>query len=297
MTIVIQYYYKEKVELYRCSKQTYNSGKKGRPALARQYKHDKVIRSYDGIDREESTAGLMFLRIFIMLVIIAFIAGASALFVYNLQKETDEDTSSTVSTVDTGAFYQKYDTDVEDTLLEYCNNSVTISEYDNADLTDYNDKIKVNSLMKTSLDRMIEDAAKDGISIEVVRGYMSFEECNTLNRTYRLDLENEGSTAAEAEVRAAEIFPPGGSNEYQTGMLVKLSSGDSQEFALTDTYAWLYKNGINYGFINRYTADKFDITGIVEDLTVYRFVGTENAQKMRSFGMCLEEYSDYKASR
>ena len=76
--------------------------------MARQYKHDKVIRSYDGIDREESTVGLMFLRIFIMLVIIAFIAAVSALFVYNLQKETEEDTSSAAPTVDTGAFYQKY---------------------------------------------------------------------------------------------------------------------------------------------------------------------------------------------
>ena len=265
--------------------------------MARHYKHDKVIRTYDGIDREESIGGLMFLRIFIVLVIIAFIIGASALFVFNLQRETANNTSSIASTVDTGAFYQKYDTDEEDKLLEYCNSSVTISEYNNVDLTDFSDEIQVSSLMKTSLDRMIEDAQKDGVQIEVVRGYMSFEECNTLNKTYRINFENEGATSAEAEVRASEIFPMGGSNEYQTGMLVKLSDMNSEDFALTDTYAWLYRNGVNYGFINRYTEDKYDITGIIEDLTVYRFVGTENAQKMRSFGMCLEEYSDYKSSR
>ena len=80
-------------------------------------------------------------------------------------------------------------------------------------------------------------------------------------------------------------------------MLVKLSDMDSDDFMKTDEYAWLYKNGINYGFINRYTEEKFPVTGIEADLTVYRFVGTENAQKMRSFGMCLEEYSDYRSYR
>ena len=265
--------------------------------MARHYKHDKVIRTYDGIDREENIGGLMFLRVFIVLVIIVFIMGAAALFVFNLKRETGNDTSSLAPTVDTGAFYQKYDTDVEDKLLEYCNTSVTISEYSNVDLTCFDDEIRVSTLMKTSLERMIEDAEKDGIHINVVRGFMSYEECNTLNKTYRINFENEGATSAEAEVRAAEIFPKGDSNEYRTGMLVKLSNIDSEDFALTDEYAWLYKNGINYGFINRYTEEKYDVTGIAEDLTVYRFVGTENAQKMRSFGMCLEEYSEYKSSR
>ena len=265
--------------------------------MARNYKHDKVIRTYDGIDREESTGGLMFLRIFIILVIIAFIAASSALFVFKLQRETENDTSSAAPTVDTGAFYQKYDTDVESSLLEYCNNSVTVSDYSSVELADYSDKIRVNVLMKASLDRMIEDAEKDGIRLDVVRGYMSFEECNTLNKTYCLEFEDEGLTAAEAEVKASRIFPQGSGNEYRTGMLVKLSNEESGDFALSDAYAWLYKNGINYGFINRYTEDKSDITGIDEDLTVYRFVGTENAQKMRSFGMCLEEYSEYKSSR
>lgn len=263
--------------------------------MAKHIKHDKVIRSYDGIDREESTAGLMFLRIFIALVIIFFIAGASALFVFNLQRETGSDVQSTVPTVDKGAFYQKYDTDVDDKLLEYCSASESMSEYNSVDLVDYSDTVQVNELMKTSLDRLVEDAKKDGIRIEIVRGYISYEECNNINQTYRIGFENEGATPAEAEVRAAAVFPSGGSNEYRTGMLIKISQEESDSFALTDAYAWMYKNGVNYGFINRYTENKFDYTGIHEDLTVYRFVGTENAQKMRSFGMCLEEFFDYKS--
>ena len=103
--------------------------------------------------------------------------------------------------------------------------------------------------------------------------------------------------ATSAQKKAAAIFPPAKRNEYRSGMLIKLSDMESDSFEVTQAYKWLYKNGVNYGFINRYTDDKKDITGMNGDLTVYRFVGTENARKMRSFGMCLEEYYDYCQAR
>lgn len=265
--------------------------------MAKRYKRDKVIRGYDGIDREESTAGLMALRVLIILIIIVFIVGSVALFVYNFMKETENVPQSPVSKADTGAFYQRYDTDVSESLLEYCNNSVSIGEYSNAELVSFDDKIQVNVLMKDSLDRMIEAARTDGINLQVMRGYMSYEECSAEYQIIRIRLEQEGATLSESDSKARAIFPPGGSNEYQTGMLIKLSNLDSEDFSKTEEYSWLYRNGIDYGFINRYTDDKFPITGIEADLTVYRFVGTENAQKMRSFGMCLEEYSDYCSYR
>ena len=265
--------------------------------MAKRTKHDKVIRTYDGIDREESTLGLLLLRIFIILVIILFVLGAAALFVYKLQRETNSAFQSTAPAVEENIYYQKYDTDVDEQLLEYCNNSVTLSEYNTVELVDWSNSVQVNALMKQSLDKMIEAAARDGITLDVVQGYVSYENCNTLNKSYKMELEQEGAAPAEAELQASAIFPSGSSNEFRTGMLIKLSDMESDDFALTDAYSWLYKNGVNFGFINRYTEEKFDVTGINEDLTVYRFVGTENAQKMRSFGMCLEEYYDYKSSR
>ena len=140
--------------------------------MVKHNKRGKVIRGYDGIDREESTVGLMVLRVFIILVIIVFVVGSVTLFLYNFMKETENIPPSVVSTVDTGAFSQKYDTDVSESLLEYCNNSVSIDENNNVETVSYNDKIQVNALMKESLERMIEDAEKDGIKLEVVRGYM-----------------------------------------------------------------------------------------------------------------------------
>ncbi|MBQ1546651.1 MAG: D-alanyl-D-alanine carboxypeptidase family protein [Clostridia bacterium] len=271
----------------------------------KKIKRMKVNRSYDGIDREEPTGGLLALRIFVIAVMILFIAGTAALFAYNFQKETENPAPSSVKQNESGGdgrYYQIYDTDVEDELLAYCNELYPISENVEPRLADYIDEnnnrtIRVNALMKDSLNKMVEDAASDGIRLDIVRGYMTHRECEVEFKSICLNLEEGGASPAEAENRASALFPPAKENEYRTGMLIKISSLSSDDFEATQTYKWLYKNGVNYGFVNRYITDKEKITGVTGDLTVYRFVGTENAVKMRSFGMCLEEYAEYCRSR
>ena len=266
--------------------------------LAKQIKRMKVNRSYDGIDREESTARLMALRVFIVFVMIAFILGTAALFAYNFQQEAKNPTFEGVQELSRsdGKYYQIYDTDVSEQLIEYCGEFRTISENVEPRLESM-DNIQVNALMKDSLDKLIEAAATDGIRLEIVRGYMTHSECDSYFKSLCLAYREEGASAAEAESRAAAEFPPAKKNEYRTGMLIKVSDMSSDSFEASQTYKWLYKNGVNYGFVNRYTPDKESITSIAGDLTVYRFVGTENAEKMRNFGMCLEEYYDYCHSR
>lgn len=265
---------------------------------SKRIKRSKVNRSYDGIDREEKTAGLMALRVFIVFVMITFIVGTAALFAYNFQKAAENPPASVIDndSDSDGAYYQIYDTDVSNELVAYTGEFFPVSENVEPKLYDY-EGVKVNYLMKGSIDRLIEAAAKDGIRIEIVRGYMTHRECETQFKSLCLAFEDEGASPAESQSKAKKIFPPAKENEYRTGMLIKVSSLDSDSFESTRTYSWLYKNGVNYGFINRYTADKEDITGVEGDLTVYRFVGTENARKMRSFGMCLEEYYDYTNAR
>lgn len=265
--------------------------------MAKRIKHDKVIRGYDGIDREESTAGLMFLRIFLIIIIIFFIICMAALFVYKVSLETGRSAENTAAAEKTGEFYQRYNADDEKQLLRYCSSSSPMSEYDTVELVNLKNNISINILMEDSLEKMIKAARADGISIEVEEGYKSYEECNELYDTCKKQLEREGYTAAAAELKASQLCPKGVCNEFRTGMLIKIKSDSQEDFGLTDIYTWMYKNGVEYGFINRYTDEKFEITGIEEDLTVYRFVGTENAKKMRSFNMCLEEYSDYMAAR
>lgn len=270
----------------------------------KKIKRMKVNRSYDGIDREEPTGGLMALRIFVILVIILFIAGTAALFAYNFGKETENPVPSGVQQTQSGdgRYYQIYDTDVSSDLLAYCNEFYPIGENVEPRLKDFINEsdgktIRVNALMKDSLDKMVADAAADGIRLDIVRGYMTHSECEVEFKSLCLKLQDGGATAAQAENRASSVFPTAKENEYRTGMLIKISDLPSDEFEASQTYKWLYKNGVNYGFVNRYTTEKEGITKITGDLTVYRFVGTENAVKMRSFGMCLEEYEEYCRAR
>ena len=253
----------------------------------------KINRSYDGLDREEKTGGLMAMRIIVILLIIAFTAFCTAMLVLNIIEENG-------IAEDTDSHYQRYHAYSEEealALIQFCNASSPLPEIYQADISQLSDSISVNSLMTDDLENMIEAAKADGLEITLVRGYTEAEECDKVFNTLKLEFESEGATLAQAESRARAVFPPSHINEYRTGMLIKVSDESSYAFSKSKEYQWLYKHGIEYGFINRYTSDKEYITGIDEDLTVYRYVGSDNAEKMRSFDMCLEEYSEYCSYR
>lgn len=262
--------------------------------MAKHIKRSKIIRSYDGLDREEKTGGLMAMRIFVVLVIIAFVSVGTALLVNNILKENDKLSEEDMQT---DTYYRGYNAEDQEELIGYCGTGSPLSDYYIPDTSEYKDGIAVNTLMLDSLVHMVNAAQNDGLNIEIVRGYTDAKSCDIEFNRLKLELESSGATLAEAESSARAIFPPSQLNEYRTGMLIKISDMESDEFAKTELYRWMYKNGINYGFINRYTEEKQSVTGINEDLTVYRFVGTDNAEKMRSFGMCLEEYYDYCSYR
>ena len=100
-------------------------------------------------------------------------------------------------------------------------------------------------------------------------------------------LANPDYTEVRAQAAVQKHVPKGGCSEAQTGLLIG--------FVMTDekTVAFIERECINYGFVQRYTKDKEDITKMSENETLYRYVGIDNAKKMRSFNMSLEEYSEY----
>ena len=53
------------------------------------------------------------------------------------------------------------------------------------------------------------------------------------------------------------------------------------------------ENAEKYGFVERYPADKEEITGIDYECWHFRYVGRDNAAAMNELGMCLEEYVLY----
>lgn len=67
----------------------------------------------------------------------------------------------------------------------------------------------------------------------------------------------------------------------------------NNSFEDTKEFNWLKQNAEKYGFILRYPKEKESITKMTYEPWHWRYVGEENAKKMKSLGLCLEEYIDY----
>ncbi len=85
-----------------------------------------------------------------------------------------------------------------------------------------------------------------------------------------------------AKQKALETVAVPGTSEHHLGLAVDLLGKDA--------IAWLQEHCWDYGFILRYTEEKFPITGIIEEPWHFRYVGVEVAQDIRESGLCLEEY-------
>ena len=102
------------------------------------------------------------------------------------------------------------------------------------------------------------------------------------------DYNRQGEIYAESEPGKAQ--QPGAS-EHQTGLafdVTAVNSGDG--FESTEQYAWLSKHAHEYGFIQRYPANKADETGISYEPWHYRYVGVDAAKRIHQSGDTLEAF-------
>ena len=93
--------------------------------------------------------------------------------------------------------------------------------------------------------------------------------------TYKLDFR-------AAREKALETVAVPGTSEHHLGLAVDLLGEEA--------IAWFTKYCWDYGFILRYTEEKENITGIVDEPWHFRYVGTEVSLDLRDSGLCLEEY-------
>ncbi len=143
-------------------------------------------------------------------------------------------------------------------------------------------------------EQMYAAAKKDGITLTPYSGYRSYERqernYKNLTETYMSDY---GLSRAEAAEKAATVILPPGTSEHNLGLAMDICN-TKDSFAFTEEYKWLTENAHKYGFILRYTEEKTDITGIVDEPWHWRFVGVEYAQDIKNSGLCLEEYLELK---
>ena len=81
-----------------------------------------------------------------------------------------------------------------------------------------------------------------------------------------------------------------GASEHQTGLAFDVTVETNDGFESTPQYGWLMEHAHEYGFIQRYPANKADVTGISYEPWHYRYVGVDAATRMHRTGQTLEEF-------
>lgn len=139
---------------------------------------------------------------------------------------------------------------------------------------------------RDAFERMTKVAKEEGYIIKATSGFRSYE-------TQRIIFSNGMQSNPENTLIA--IAKPGHS-EHQLGTTIDLT-GASINFASASAYLdqtkediWLSNNAHLFGFIQSYPKGKEHITGYKYEPWHYRYVGIENAKKIKELNITISEF-------
>lgn len=157
------------------------------------------------------------------------------------------------------------------------------------------DKVQaVDAAAYQPLKDLFAAAKAAGVPLQLVSPYRSISLQDRLFGSLVKSGMNAGLSRDDAIKKANVQRTFSGTSEHNTGLGFDLSVAGNwsltQSFDQTAQFKWLQQHAAEYGFILRYASDKVNITGIMYEPWHYRYVGVENAGKIKASGMCLEEY-------
>lgn len=152
----------------------------------------------------------------------------------------------------------------------------------------------VDARIVEALRQMVNDAAAAGVKLKPTNGYRSIARQQELWDARVKTLMEGGLSQADAETKAIDYTSAPGTSDHNTGLGLDIVSEDHPAkdagFAETAAAQWLAEHAADYGFILRYPSDKTEATGMDYEPWHYRYVGSEQAHKIKESGLCLEEY-------
>lgn len=157
------------------------------------------------------------------------------------------------------------------------------------ELTELSNGEKVDSRIYPELQEMFNNARAEGLGMFVADGYRTESEQQELLDEKIKEYEDEGISRRKAKKLAKKWVSIPGTSEHQLGISVDINA-DISISSDEAVYTWLAENSYKYGFINRYPADKTEVTGTIYEPWHYRYVGKKAALEIYSKGLCLEEY-------
>ena len=259
---------------------------------------NSIITAEKNMLRSESTGKLKAAMIILSVIMVLIILAALFFGIREIAKmSTLYNKESSRETSEIKEVFSADDIDNTDKLMTVVSYDKPLDSEYKIDLVEY-ENIKIDSLALNGLTQLMEDAKKENLSLFLTGGYVSPEEQEKLyqNEVKRL-IKNENYSQARAETQAEKTVPKGNCADEQTGLSVTFSTESGKNFENSKEYIWLTKNAMNYGFVLRYPENKEYETGMTANSSLFRYVGVENATKMRTLNMCLDEYAAYLNAR
>ncbi len=167
-------------------------------------------------------------------------------------------------------------------------------DYGEQEMTAFGGGYYFDERILDDLEKMLDAAKADGVKLRIESGYRGVNRQTTRNKNEIASYQSRGYSKEDAIVLANMEEPPYRQCEHSLGLAVDLMDSGSKDtsiaFAQTEEFKWLQQYAAEYGFILRYPEDKVEITGMVYEPWHFRYVGVEQAQKIKESGLCLEEY-------
>jgi LAS superfamily LD-carboxypeptidase LdcB/poly-gamma-glutamate capsule biosynthesis protein CapA/YwtB (metallophosphatase superfamily) len=139
---------------------------------------------------------------------------------------------------------------------------------------------------RDAFENMSQAALSDGYVIKATSGFRSYETQKTLfNNALKVD-----------EKRARISIAKPGHSEHQLGTAVDITgptvnySSATGKFSDTPEDFWLRENAHLFGFVQSYPQGKEETTGYRYESWHYRYVGLENAKKIKDGGLTITEF-------
>lgn len=191
-----------------------------------------------------------------------------------------------------------YNESFKESILSQDENEILIINSKNANNNNFSpciefyEGIRCDKSVIENLKKLMQAAKENGYNLKLEGGYIS---SNDLDKAYnemtKNLMENQGYTQVRAEDSVQRKISNAKFSEHTTGLLLDIVP--AQNTTDSDDYRWLIRNCSDYGFILRYPKNKESKTGREYNPYCFRYIGKENAKKIRSLSMCLEEYCRY----
>ena len=158
----------------------------------------------------------------------------------------------------------------------------------------YPEKLEMEKTAAAQYRLMYSAGLQDGVELVPYSGYRpTARQQANFDRKIQSFIE-QNFTLAQAVGMAANSINPPGCSEHEAGLAMDITVkgvwNAVETFKNTKEYEWLMANAQDYGFILRYPREKEEITKVQFEPWHWRYVGVENAKKIKDSGKCLEEY-------